>query len=157
MRWVRCPSCGRASAVNEINVVSPAAKFGHDVQGLPETVAQAYDEARRCTEVNAHTACEMMCRKILMHIAVDKGAKDDLTFAGYVDYLQDNHYVTPSMKPWVDVIRKHGNIAVHDLPHTDRDRAIGTLTFTEHLLRNVYEMEHLAKQFAPSTTPAPSP
>jgi Tfp pilus assembly protein FimV len=93
-----------------------------------------------------------------MHIAVDKGAPSNNTFKGFVDYLETNHHVTPAMKPWVDVIRQHGNIAVHELPHTDRERAIGTLTFTEQLLRNVYEMEYLAARFAPPTaTPAPSP
>jgi hypothetical protein len=148
-RWLRCPACGRGIFADIDGALYPGAKVGRDVEGLPSDVAVVYDEARRCAEVNAFTACEMVCRKILMHIAVDKGAPQDNTFKGFVDYLELNHHVTPAMKPWVDVIRQHGNIAVHELPHTDKQRAIGTLTFTEHLLRNVYEMEHLAKKFAP--------
>ena len=151
-RWIRCTSCGAGSFVSHDGDVYPGPSVGRDVDGLPDNVQVAYDEARRCAQVNAFTACEMTCRKILMHIAVDKGAAaTGLSFKGYVDYLEDNHHVTPAMKPWVDVIRKHGNIAVHDLPHVDRERALGTLTFTEHLLRNVYEMEHLAARFAPPT------
>lgn len=149
-RWLRCPGCGEGSFMSSAGVVYPGPKVGRSVEGLPSNVEQAYDEARRCAEINAFTACEMTCRKILMHIAVDKGANKDNSFKGFVDFLEENHHVTPAMKPWVDVIRKHGNVAVHELPHSDKERAVGTLTFTEQLLRNVYEMEHLAKRFAPA-------
>lgn len=35
-------------------------------------VGLAWDEARRAHAAAAYTAAEIMCRKILMHIAVDK-------------------------------------------------------------------------------------
>ena len=149
-RWTRCTNCGHGSYVAPDGRNFPGPRIGRDVEGLPDLVAEAYAEARDCACVNAFTACEMTCRSILMHIAVDKGANQrGTTFKGFINYLEQHNHVTPAMKPWVDVIRKHGNIAVHELPHTDAERALGTLTFTEHLLRNVYEMEHLARRFAP--------
>ncbi|MFJ6499467.1 DUF4145 domain-containing protein [Streptomyces virginiae] len=121
--------------------------MGGEVAGLPQKIDQAYNEARACAGVNAFTAAEMMCRKILMHIAVDKGAADGKSFAFYLSHLADQGYVTPPMRGWVDVIRSHGNIAVHEIPPSDKDRALGTLIFTEQLLRMVYLMEHLAAQY----------
>jgi len=149
-RWTRCTGCGEGSYVASNGHTFPGPRIGRDVEGLPDLVAEAYAEARDCAGVNAFTACEMTCRKILMHIAVDKGANErGITFKGFIDYLEQKNHVTPAMKPWVDVIRQHGNVAVHELPQADAKRALGTLTFTEHLLRNVYEMEHLARRFAP--------
>lgn len=92
----------------------------------------------------------MVCRKILMHVAVDKGAKAGESFASYISHLEVAGYLTPPMKPWVDMIRTRGNAAVHDLPSTTQPQAEAVVTFTEHLLRNVYEMEFLAQKFAPT-------
>ncbi|MFJ5059790.1 DUF4145 domain-containing protein [Streptomyces nigra] len=147
-QWIRCPSCGAGSVIHQ-NVQYPGPKTGGDVAALPEDVHRAYEEARACASVNAFTAAEVMCRKILMHVAVDKGAEENKSFAYYIQYLSENGYVTPPMTPWVDAIRKNGNVAVHDIPATDEERAIGTLIFTEQLLRLVYLMEHLAAKYAP--------
>lgn len=84
-----------------------------------------------------------------MHVAVDKGAKAGETFAFYIDYLEKQGYVTPPMRGWVKLIKDHGNDSTHKLPKPERKRAEGTLIFTAQLLRTVYEMEHLAGQFAP--------
>jgi hypothetical protein len=53
------------------------------------------------------------------------------------------------MKAWVNLIRKHGNEAVHELPHITAERGNGTFVFTEQLLRSTYEMAPLAAKFAP--------
>jgi hypothetical protein len=152
VRWLQCTSCHEASVQSSGGTIYPAGKFGPNIEGLPPDVAAAYDEARRCLGVDAFTAAEGMCRKILMHVAVDKEAKEGDTFAAYIDYLATAGYVTPPMKGWVKLIKDHGNKANHKLEASDRARAEGTLTFTAQLLRNVYEMEHLAEKF---TKPAP--
>ena len=82
-----------------------------------------------------------------MHVAVDKGAAENRSFADYVDHLASEGFVTPPMKPWVDLIRKHANLATHELPATDERRAAGTLAFTAQLLRLIYEMDHKARQY----------
>lgn len=98
-------------------------------------------------EVNAFTAAEIMCRKILMHVAVDKGANEGETFAKYIDYLEQSNYFTPDMADWVDQIRQNGNEFAHELPALSEKRAKSTVTFTAHLLKLIYEMEHLANEF----------
>jgi hypothetical protein len=96
----------------------------------------------------------MMCRKILMHVAVDKGAASGKSFVSYLNFLEENGFVSPVMKGWVDMIRRHGNEAVHELPEVPPDRGRGTLVFTEQLLRLTYEMAELARKFAPPEVPS---
>jgi len=47
-----------------------------------------------------------------MHIAVDTGAKEGESFKQYVDYLDNNHYVPPDGKAWVDYIRTRPKTSV---------------------------------------------
>jgi hypothetical protein len=149
MRWLQCPTCRRGSVYDQRIGVAPGVAFGPGVAGLPADVNAAYAEARRCLSVQANTAAEGMCRKILMHIALDKGAAEGKTFAFYIDYLAQQGYVTPPMQPWVALIRDHGNEAQHRIDAPDRTRAEGTLFFTAQLLRMVYEMGHIAARFVP--------
>ncbi len=127
--------------------IHPSVLFGPQIEGLPTSIAEAYQEARSSISVAAFTGTELICRKILMYSAVEKGAKEGESFAFYLDHLEAQGYITPPMKMWVDLIRQHGNMAAHILEKPDRHRAESTLMFTAELLRIVYEMEHLAKQY----------
>jgi hypothetical protein len=148
-RWLQCPICGEGSVEDSKGVISPGAPIGPDIDGLPPEVAEAYQEARRCMSVGAFTASELVCRKILMHIAVDKGAAEGEAFASYLSHLEAQGYVTPPMRRWVDQIRSHGNESTHRLARPSRERAEGTLMFTAELLRLTYEMDQLASRYAP--------
>ncbi len=88
-----------------------------------------------------------------MHVAVDKGADTNKSFAHYLNYLTEQGYLTPPMLPWVDLIRRRGNEATHEIPASDKDQALGTLMFTAQLLRLVYEMDHKVRQFLPPPEP----
>ncbi|MFZ5655120.1 MAG: DUF4145 domain-containing protein [Pseudomonadota bacterium] len=154
--WLQCPVCHDASVRSDSGAHYPGSAYGPVLEGLPAEVGDAYEEARRCLSVNANTSSEVMCRKILMHVAVDKGAEEGKTFAFYIDYLQQQGYVTPPMRGWVTLIKDHGNESNHKLASPDRPRAEGTLQFTAQLLRSVYEMEHLAQRFTKLAGPAPS-
>ena len=121
----------------------PTTKAGDSIKGLPESVDTAYEEVRTCIGAGAYTAGEHMCRKILMNVAVDKGAKTNLNFAQCLSHLENAGYITPPMKPWVDKIRQNGNEAAHEIAAVQQERAEGTLTFTTQMLRIIYEMEHL--------------
>jgi hypothetical protein len=122
--------CHDASVETDTRGIFPGVPFGPALEGLPEDVNEAYEEARRCFSVNAFTASEVLCRKILMHVAVDKGAKEGATVASYIDYLTSQGYVTPPMLDWVKLIKDHGNEVNHRLKFSGRSRAEGTLYFT---------------------------
>ncbi|MCA9647935.1 MAG: DUF4145 domain-containing protein, partial [Myxococcales bacterium] len=79
----------------------------------------------------------------------DKGAPEGESFAAYLAALESLGYVTPPMKPWVDLIRRHGNQATHRLAASDAARAESTVMFTAELLRMVYEMAHMARRYTP--------
>jgi hypothetical protein len=146
-QWVLCPGCVKGSVV--INGTTfPGVAFGPVLQGLPDDVAAAYEETRGCMKVNAFTAAELLCRKILMHVAVEKSAPEGKTFVFYLEYLEKAGYVTPPMKGWVDTIRTNGNNSTHKIAAPSQDRATSTVMFTAELLRLTYEMQYLSDKFA---------
>lgn len=98
-------------------------------------------------KANAFTASELLCRKILMHIAVEKAAPEGKPFVFYLDHLERAGYVTPPMKGWVNAIRANGNEATHAIAAPSKERAESTVMFTAELLRLTYEMEYLAGKF----------
>ena len=120
----------------------PPSAAGALVAGLPTDVEAAWREVRTTFAVAAYTAAEMMCRKILMHVAVDRisTSAPRKKFAEYVDDLDNAGYIAPGLKPVVDKVRDRGNIANHELPASSEADALTTLKITEHLLRTAYEM-----------------
>ena len=148
VKWVLCTNCGYGSVVNEGSLY-PETLFGPIIEGLPPNIEKVYQEAKSCMSVSAYTACELLCRKILMHIAVEKGAKEGETFSEYLSIIGKKGYITPPMGKWVGLIRQHGNKATHLLEPPDRTRAESTIMFTAELLRLIYEMEQMANQYTP--------
>jgi ribosomal protein S27AE len=149
--WLLCPNCGDASVVTKKEELYPAALPGPELMGLPADIGNAYLEARKCLGLLAFTACTMMCRKILLHVAVEKGAEAGKPFEFCVDYLQDQGYISHNMKPWVDRIRRLGNEGAHDLEAPSSEAAESALIFTGELLRTVYEMQVLNDRFGSQT------
>ncbi len=117
----------------------PGVAFGNPVGNVPKEINTIYEEARKCTSAGAHTAAVMACRKLLMHIAVEEGAKPGESFISYVDYLADKGFVPPHGKHWVDHIREKGNEANHKIKLMSDKDAEELITFIEMLLRFIYE------------------
>ena len=89
--------------------------------------------------VNSFTAAVLTCRKLLMHLAVEKGAPTGKSFLEYVEYLSQMGYVPPDGKSWVDHIRRKGNEANHEIKIMSSDDAKDLIEFSEMLLKFVYE------------------
>lgn len=157
-----CPSCNKGSLIvknrgSKVEVAYPGYLPGKNLKGLPDDIEKAYQEARGCFSINAFTSCELMCRKILMHIAVEKGANTKLSFAKYINHLETEGYITPPIKTWADKIRSNANESTHELIFPDKARAENTFQFTMMLLRIIYEMEHKANELNPSESTPFSP
>lgn len=126
---------------------TPGVTFGEYVQGIgDESVQDLYNEARRCIGVKAFTATVLCCRKLLMHIAVLKGAATELKFIEYVEYLSNNNYIPPDAKDWVNHIRKKGNEANHEITIMDEESATDLLRFSSMLLKIIYEFPATVKK-----------
>ena len=140
-QWLACPSCKHGSVSNN-GTITPTPLLGDDIKGLEDPIKDAYLEARKSISSKSYTACVLMCRKILMNVAVEKGASQGEAFTEYIDYMIKTGYITVTMKGWVDKIRDNGNNATHEIPSPDSEKANTTLAFTALLLKNVYEAEY---------------
>ena len=87
----------------------------------------------------------LVCRKILMNVAVEKGASEGETFVKYIEHMIETGHITVTMRDWVDKIRDNGNDATHEIPPPDFTTACTTLEFTALLLKNVYETAYRMK------------
>ena len=137
-----CPSCDRPTYFEE-GMQIPGVTYGVPVGGLPPEVGILYDEARNCMQVSAFTASALVSRKLLMNVAVSRGAAQNQSFQFYVDYLANNGILGADSKPWVDRIRTKGNEATHEIPAVKERDAQDLIVFMEILLKLVFEFPSL--------------
>lgn len=148
-RWVICPLCSHGSVIDRSGKIYPLTKYGTKIESLPSDVHQLYDEVCDCMSVSAYTGAELVCRKIIMHIAIDKcKSKEGEEFAKYINDIEKAGHITSQMKDWVDEIRKIPNYATHSRSIPNDQEAKNVVNFTEQLLKLVYEI--------PGKAPKPS-
>lgn len=139
-----CPNCNRATFIVEHPwEQAPEPLAGRDVGELPDDVSSLYWELRAALSTHAYTASVLTARKLLMHIAVSKGAPTRDTFVSYVRFLVSEGYVPPGGDNWLKYIVKRSNEENHEINIATRQDALALLTLTEHLLRSVYELSTL--------------
>lgn len=133
---------GAEAGSNQVNVLmqSPMPPYGESVKHVSPDVGVAYVEARACVSAKAYSAAVIMCRKLLMHIAVDKAnAPAGGTFISYLDALENGGFIAPPNRPWIDKIRALGNDANHDLAAMTKEQAEMAVDFASMLLKTLYE------------------
>lgn len=145
-----CPNCQGLTFHTPEGDLFPSPSFGNSVQHVPDDLNELYEEARRCTSHNCYTAAVLCCRKMLMNIAVNQGAKEGLKFIQYVNYLSDNGYTPPNGKHWVDHIRNKGNEATHEIAVMSPVDAQELLIFVEMLLKFNYEFPAMIPPLTPT-------
>nr|WP_060596943.1 DUF4145 domain-containing protein [Bacillus pumilus] len=142
---VICPHCNFPSVLSVYldNGQIPLPKIGGKIKGLKENIEKLYEEVRSCYSIGSFNAAVLLARKLLMNIAVDKGADVGGNFKFYVDYLSDQ-FIAPNNRSWVDKIRLTGNIATHEIPDIQKEDAEEILLLVEMLLRLVYEFPSIS-------------
>lgn len=137
----KCPQCSNPIIYNSNSKETfPGAMYGREVKGLPENIQTLYDECRTNYSNKCYTSSQMIARTLLMHIAVEQGAKEGETFAKYIDYLENNGFIPPNGKKWVDFIRKSGNVANHQIVIKEKEETEKVITFLSSLLLFIYEL-----------------
>lgn len=145
-----CHFCFNPTFFDYTHRQTPGSKFGNDVGGIDDTgVTKLYNEARNCFATNSFTAAILCCRKLLMHVAVAKGALENQTFIKYVEFLSEHHYIPPDANGWVDHIRSKGNEANHEIAIMSEQEAKDLISFMEMLLRMIYEFPSTIKSKLP--------
>ncbi len=147
--WL-CHLCTRPTFFDVGNGQTPGFPFGSPVADVPDKAVMAiYEEARKAHGVDSFTAAVLCCRKLLMHIAVSKGADPGLPFAQYVQYLADNHFIPPDAHEWVDHIREKGNEATHEITIMAAQDSQDLLTFSAQLMKVIFEFPAAVKRRRP--------
>jgi hypothetical protein len=142
-----CHHCKSPTFFDSVGNQTPGIIFGNPVLEInDQSVESLYDEARKTTGTGCYTAAILCCRKLLMHIAVSKGAKEGDSFINYVKFLADNNYIPPDAKDWVDHIRRKGNEANHEISIMSKEDAEELLIFIEMLMKLIYEFPALIKK-----------
>lgn len=135
-----CSYCRRPTFFeNNHQYQTPGPMPGRLVEHLPSDVAGVCGEVRRAMTVAAFSLVSLGCRKLLTHVAVEKGAQAGKSFLEYVTYLDQERYITRDAQKWVDLLRTKGNVANHEVVVVDEADARQLLGFVEMLLRLVYE------------------
>lgn len=149
-QWAQCPGCQGGILIRyygngpEVAEMYPPPLPGGNVNDLPDDVSRAWDEARQSYGASAYTACELMCRKILMHVAVDKAqSAAGKKFVEYVNDLEAGNHFAVGLKDVIDKVRHRGNAATHELPASSQDEARQTMLITHYLLHGTYELPGL--------------
>jgi hypothetical protein len=117
----------------------PAPLPGKSIESLPPLVESVYGEARAALAANAPTGAALLFRTLLMHVACHLGAPEGQSFVEYVNFLESNHYVPPTGKPWLEHVRRQGNLATHRLVTIPEKDAAELLVFIDMLLRLAFE------------------
>jgi hypothetical protein len=142
-----CPTCNQPTFFAADSQQYPRVRLGKDVKGITDANVEAiYREARDTTASGAYTGAVLLCRKILMNISVQHGAKTGESFSQYIDFLDTKGFMPPNGKAWVDKIRQKGNEATHEIQIMTEADAQQILHFVEMLLRFVYEFPSMLEK-----------
>lgn len=152
-----CHYCSRPTYFDIDGNQIPGPIYGNSVFDVPEKVETLYNEARNCISCNAYTASVLCSRKLLMNIAVSKGAEEGIRFIDYVSFLSDKNYIPPDGKDWVDHIRKKGNEATHEISIMKKEDAEELIIFIEMLLKFIYQFPASIKRKTNVSTPEQHP
>ena len=137
-----CPHCQNATSfIGTDDGVEqyPPASYGKTINSLPENIEKIYGEICRCVQYSSFTGAVLLMRKMLVHLAVAKDAKEDISFSSAVKYLDEHGWIPPTGKQWVDKIRTIGNDATHQVVVCTKREAEQLLRYVEHLLISIYE------------------
>jgi hypothetical protein len=85
-----------------------------------------------------------------------QGVPPNSTFFKRLEWLHENHGITPDIRQWADHVRVEGNAALHDPEEFAEGDAKALRFFTEMFLRYVFELPGAVREFrgeSPQATP----
>ncbi|WP_426026656.1 DUF4145 domain-containing protein [Brevundimonas sp. TSRC1-1] len=107
----------------------------------PVAVARRFIEGEDAYRRGSWNAAVAMYRSAL-DIATKgmEGVPAGLTFYRRLEWLHDNHRITPDMRAWADRVRIEGNEALHDPEDFVEEDAKPLRLFTETFLKYSFEL-----------------
>lgn len=142
-----CNHCSNPTFFSSEGKQTPGPVYGKMVNDIPvKEVESLYNEARNCMSCNAYTASVLCSRKVLMKIAISRGAKEGQNFIDYVEFISEKGFVAEGGKKWVDRIKTKGSEATHEITIMGKKDAEELIDFIEMLLRFIYEFPAIIKK-----------
>jgi hypothetical protein len=139
-----CAQCEPAiliyDAANEMLTQLPIAKEFKSRGAWPVDLASLYDEAATAYGAGAFTACAMVCRKLLMVTACNKGETDGKRFVEYVQFITDKILQFPDAKAPITKIKDIGNDANHDASLVNKADAERAMKIVTYMLDMIYSL-----------------
>lgn len=140
-----CPNCGKPT-IKTSKYHLPSQLYGESVSGVPEEISHLYIESRKALSASAPTASIMACRKILLNLAVHHAGLDaknekgfSPTYTACVEHLVSSQ-LPPTMKTWLNTVKKTGNDANHEIKQASVDDARLLIDFVGQILKVMFEM-----------------
>lgn len=113
--------------------------------GVPDEVHKATLEAEKCLDVKAPNACGVMARRAMDAICDDKEAKGKDCFTK-LEYLRDNHLITPDLWASGDELRTAGKVGAHpEWEELTLEQADYVISLLREVIRYVYINPHERK------------
>lgn len=121
----------------------------------PESVKRRFLEGEDAYRRQSWNAAVAMYRSAL-DIATKalEGVPQRLKFYDRLQWLHENHRITPEIRSWADVVRVEGNEALHDPDDFSEEDAKPLRLFTEMFLRYVFELPGEVRVFRGEPEPA---
>jgi len=80
-----------------------------------------------------------------------EGVPANAMFFKRLEWLHENHKITPDIRSWADHVRVEGNAALHDPEEFGEGDAKALRFFTEMFLRYIFEMPGAVEEFRGKT------
>ena len=123
----------------EMKIIPQANEF-HASGDWPAQIGQLYEEASKAFSAGAFTASSMVCRKILMNCAHEKGAGEGKNFQEYVKFIIETVLPFEPARTSIDAIRKIGNEANHEVDFVNQADARRSLKIVTYMLTTIYSL-----------------
>ena len=144
-----CPRCRGATTfvydgVKGSQLPAPLLGKGFDASEKEEDiqlVIALYNDARNALSQDAGSCAVLMFRKLLMHVAVEQGAKEGERFVTYVQFLKDKGVVGRPQHKILNRIKDAGNEENHQIKRSEKDEANDLLDVVTHLIEGVYFLD----------------
>lgn len=105
---------------------------------IPSIVKVSLEEADRCYNASAYTACAVMCGRSLEGVCVDHRTKSK-TLANGLKELREKHVIDERLYTWGDELRKVRNLGAHaSEERVSKQDASDVLDFLHAICEYVY-------------------
>jgi len=125
--------------------------------GMRKRLRDSYQEACKDFANNCYASAVMMCRAMLIRIAIENGYEGKLVkdgakhtdFVGAIKHLEREDLIPSFAKEILHFVRKLGNMANHELINIDDEFALIVLVSLDSALKCIYipDMENMKPKF----------